>query len=179
MYLPTSVSVFYSVCLVRWDGGSYHQGFIPGTSLYRRVRITRVLFLELVSIGIGWPKGKGFTSCQWSESDLFSFATTLCVEGCNVSCICIVNFVFVSLQVVFLTYYLFFMMLFAYLFQFSAIVFSLFRPWISCWSFCTSIRVGICFINLDFRNDIFGMVFMSLHFHSVDLASRSSVLSML
>ena len=53
MYPPTSVSVFYSVCLVRGDGGSYHQGFIPGTNLYRRVRITRVLFLELVSIGIG------------------------------------------------------------------------------------------------------------------------------
>ena len=39
--------------LVLVDGGLYHQGVIPGTSLYMRVCITSVLFLELVSIGIG------------------------------------------------------------------------------------------------------------------------------
>ena len=48
--------------LVLVDGGLYHQGFGPGTSLYMRFCITSVLFLELVSIGIGWPRGLGFYS---------------------------------------------------------------------------------------------------------------------
>ena len=51
-----------SFFLVLVDGGLYHQGFGPGTSLYMRFCITRFLFLELVSIGIGWPRGLGFYS---------------------------------------------------------------------------------------------------------------------
>ena len=62
---------------------------------------------------------------------------------------------------------------------FPAILSSFSSPCFIVWSFCTSISMGICFISLDFRDDIFGNVFICLHFQSVDLDSLSRVLSIL
>ena len=66
--------------LVLVDGGLYHQGFGPGTSLYMRFCITSVLFLELVSIGVGWSGGLGFYSFPViREVSLFLCHIFLCI----------------------------------------------------------------------------------------------------